>query len=283
MYPSPYSTCFNFVKVFQSARGKQKMSNVEKLCLKWNEFQENLSSAFAVLRNDQDLADVTLVCEDGTQIETHKVILASSSPFFMEVLKKNKHPHPLIYMRGVKAEALVAMIDFLYYGEVNVNQEILDVFLGLNESNTKEFRQKANLPENIEEVKNNVKTSRNTFGHIKNVYSSVKTEPSSVGLEILDANKLDEQIKSMMTRTENDKNVGTRIVKVYSCNVCGKENQGPAIKQHIEVNHITSNISHSCNICGKISRSRRGLRQHKVKEHSKVDVKDNIKSKSIPN
>ena len=110
------------------------MSNTEKLCLKWNDFQENLNSAFAVLRNDQDLADVTLVCEDGTQVETHKVILASSSPFFMEVLKKNKHPHPLlIYMRGVKAEALVAMIDFLYYGEANVYQESLDLFLGLAE------------------------------------------------------------------------------------------------------------------------------------------------------
>ena len=109
------------------------MSNTEKLCLKWNDFQENLNSAFAVLRNDQDLADVTLVCEDGTQIETHKVILASSSPFFMEVLKKNKNPHPLIYMRGLKTEALVAMIDFLYYGEANVNQENLDAFLGLAE------------------------------------------------------------------------------------------------------------------------------------------------------
>ena len=76
---------------------------------------------------------MTLVCEDGTQIVTHKVILASSSPFLMEILKKNKHPLPLIYMRGLKAEALVAMVDFLYYGEANVNQESLDVYLGLAE------------------------------------------------------------------------------------------------------------------------------------------------------
>ena len=105
----------------------------EKLCLKWNDFQENLTSAFQGLRNDQDFADVTLACEDGTQIETHKMILASSSPFFMEILKRNKHPHPMIYMRGLKAEALVALVDFLYYGEANVNQEKLDTFLGLAE------------------------------------------------------------------------------------------------------------------------------------------------------
>ena len=85
------------------------MQNSEKLCLNWNDFQENLNSAFGGLRNDQDFADVTLACEDGTQIETHKVILASSSPYFMEILKKNKHPHPLIYMRGLKAVALVAI------------------------------------------------------------------------------------------------------------------------------------------------------------------------------
>ena len=75
---------------------------------------------------------MTLVCEDGTQIETHKTILASSSPFLMEILK-NKHPHPMIYMRGLKADDLVAMVDFLYYGEANVNQESLEVFLSFAE------------------------------------------------------------------------------------------------------------------------------------------------------
>ena len=102
------------------------MQNSEKLCLKWNDFQENLNSAFGVLRNDKEFSDVTLACEDGTQVETHKVILASSSPFFMEILKKNRHPHPLIYMRGIKAENLVAIVDFLYYGEANVYQEHLN-------------------------------------------------------------------------------------------------------------------------------------------------------------
>ena len=71
----------------------------EKLCLKWNDYhdyQDNVNSAFASLREENDFADVTLACEDGQQIEAHKVILASSSPFFQNLLKKNKHPHPLI-------------------------------------------------------------------------------------------------------------------------------------------------------------------------------------------
>ena len=94
------------------------MHNSEKLCLKWNDFQENLNSEFGTLRTDKEFSDVTLACEDGTHIEAHKVILASSSPFFMEVLKRNRHP--LVYMKGTKAEDLVAMVNFLYYGEANV-------------------------------------------------------------------------------------------------------------------------------------------------------------------
>merc|ERR1712129_275692 len=103
----------------------------EKLCLKWNDFQENVTSAFGERRKDMEFADVTLACEDGQQVEAHKVILASASPFFLDLLRRNKHPHPLIYMRGIKSEDLVAIVDFLYYGEANVYQESIDTFLAL--------------------------------------------------------------------------------------------------------------------------------------------------------
>ena len=61
-----------------------------------NDFKGNVNSAFGKLRDDKEFSDVTLVCEDGKQMEAHKVILASSSPFFEKILKKRKHPHPLI-------------------------------------------------------------------------------------------------------------------------------------------------------------------------------------------
>ena len=105
----------------------------EKLCLQWNDFQENIKSAIGNLREDKDLQDVTLVSEDGQQVEAHKVILASSSPFFQKLLGRNNHTHPLIYMRGVKFEDLLAIVDFLYCGEANVFQENLDSFLAIAE------------------------------------------------------------------------------------------------------------------------------------------------------
>jgi len=44
----------------------------EKFCLKWNDFETNISSAFRDLRADKELFDVTLACDED-QILAHKV------------------------------------------------------------------------------------------------------------------------------------------------------------------------------------------------------------------
>ena len=105
----------------------------EKLCLQWNDFKENVNSAFRKLRGKREFTDVTLVCEDGQQVEAHKVILASSSPFFEKLLQKSKHPHPLIYIRGFQSKDFTSILDFLYFAEANVYQEDLDSFLAIAE------------------------------------------------------------------------------------------------------------------------------------------------------
>ena len=261
---------------------KNKMLSAEKFCLKWNDFQDNLNSAFAGLRNDQDLTDVTLACEDGTQFQTHKVILASSSPFFMELLKTNKHPHPLLYMRGLKNEDLAAMIDFLYFGEVNVNQERLDVFFALaeelklkgltnsSEKNVEDAEMELGTTEKKLEQKLQYDTSTLNEAKLLEVCSSNTTRMSSLGALVnTEPDQLDSQINSMMTITEKRLTYGNRTKAVFLCNVCGKEGKKTNIVSHIEANHITSNVSYSCDICGKTSRSRDGLRFHKRSQHPK--------------
>ena len=129
------------------------MNSSEKLCLQWNEFRENITIAFKELREDKDFADVTLACEDGQQIEVHKTVLASSSPIFMEMLKKHKHPHPVIYMRGIKSKHLANVLDFLYRGEANVEQGDLELFLALAE----EFKLKGLITTSQSEPEKNEK------------------------------------------------------------------------------------------------------------------------------
>jgi hypothetical protein len=103
----------------------------EKFCLKWNDFQENIVNSFQDLRKETEFSDVTLVCEDNHTIEAHRIILTACNPFFSTVLKSNKNFHPMIYMRGLKSKNMVAIVDFIYYGEANIYQEDLDEFLAL--------------------------------------------------------------------------------------------------------------------------------------------------------
>ena len=104
----------------------------EKFCLRWNDFESNISNAFKELRDDKDFFDVTLACDDE-QIQAHKVILSACSPFFRNILRRNHHPHPLLYMKGVKYTDLQSVLNFMYHGEVNVAQEELNSFLAVAE------------------------------------------------------------------------------------------------------------------------------------------------------
>ena len=70
----------------------------EKFCVQWNDYSDSVKEGFKTLKTNSDFSDVTLACEDGQQIDAHKVVLVSTSPFFHNLLKRNNHPHPLIYM-----------------------------------------------------------------------------------------------------------------------------------------------------------------------------------------
>ena len=108
------------------------MASAEKFCLRWNDFESNISVAFRELREEKDFFDVTLACEDS-QVSAHKVILSACSPFFRNVLRKNPHQHPLLYLKGVKYQEMLSVLNFMYQGEVNVAQEELNSFLAVAE------------------------------------------------------------------------------------------------------------------------------------------------------
>jgi len=61
------------------------------------------------------------------------VILSACSPFFRTILRRNRHEHPLLYLKGVKYADLVSVLNFMYHGEVNVAQEELNSFLAVAE------------------------------------------------------------------------------------------------------------------------------------------------------
>lgn len=62
------------------------MDETQHFCLRWNNYQSSITSAFENLRDDEDFVDVTLACE-GRSIKAHRVVLSACSPYFRDLLK----------------------------------------------------------------------------------------------------------------------------------------------------------------------------------------------------
>ena len=254
------------------------MNNSEKISLKWKDFtEENFSSALKELRKDGEFCDVTLAFEDGQQIEAHKVILASSSPFFRDILTKIKHPHPLIYMRSTKSDDFVGILDFLYFGEANVSQDHLDSFLELAGELKLKGLMEAPGQVNEEIIKDDLHQIKPKEEEINEEEQRFTKEERIVAISnqsVSTTNEdLNRQIKAMMSKGPVILEGSQRGRTARICNVCGKEGTVTAITGHIENNHITG-VSHVCDICGRINRSRSTLVKHMRSYHSQVSFSE---------
>ena len=101
----------------------------EKFNLSWNNFTSWTKSTFKDLLKEQEFTDVTLACEDDKQIKAHKVILSACSHFFRNIILKNPHPHPLIYLKGLHFKELSSIIEFIYVGQTEVAQDDVEMFM----------------------------------------------------------------------------------------------------------------------------------------------------------
>lgn len=115
---------------------------MQQYCLRWNNHQPNFISVFSSLLNNESLVDVTIATE-GKHLQAHKVVLSACSSYFQvgilntnycvvfkcislqSLFTVNPCPHPIVILKDVKWVDLKVMVDFMYYGEVNVSQEQL--------------------------------------------------------------------------------------------------------------------------------------------------------------
>ena len=263
------------------------MTASEQFCLKWNDFQKNVSSSFKEIR--KEFCDVTLVSEDYTKIEAHKVILAASSSFFRGLLNQSKHPHPLLYLRGVKGCHLSSVLDFMYLGEVEISQEELNNFLkvaeelelkGLTEGvedeeySTKEsiYNKKGETGAKSVWQNQTITSQHQDLDHelIQNKINTNSVHKSEIdqGTELVQFKAQD--MKTFTNYEQLDETINSKMHKddgVWKCTECDMiQKYESKMKDHIEGKHIDG-VSHSCDQCGKLFRSRNSLKNHKSVNH----------------
>ena len=237
---------------------------MEKFCLKWNDFQVNVSKSFSALRKEQDFHDVTLVSDDNEVVSAHKVVLLASSDFFKSILKKADHAKPMIYLNGIMSKELGQILDYIYEGEVQLFQEELDHFLSVAEklkidglTGSKMGQEPTYKAENIAEDDENTNTEKASKTDSK-VWNERKYEKTVV---VANSTSFEEtkQVVDQMILKDGDS---------WLCKTCNKTAKSNCqIRRHAEI-HING-LSFPCHICGKIFRTRDVLSSHKVNFHKR--------------
>ena len=262
--------------LFSDSMESSKDPEREKFCLKWNEYENNISATFKALRGDDDFADVTLVSDENLQLEVHKIILAASSPFFSSLLRKNKRDdvHPLIYLRGVKDKELKTVVDFMYHGEVNVYQEDLQDFLTVAE----ELKLRG-LRQEVEDVKDHcangdaasmgrsfggeneddmdeviLHPEQNMTGDTDDIADTEESFVENGRVVVEESDDIEEMIDAMMERGADGD---------WRCVSCGKTagKYKNNLRKHVEIVHLDQK-GKPCKFCGKTFKSRPNLYAH---------------------
>ena len=210
------------------------------------DFSELSKGVLTELWNDTNFHDVTLVCDGDQQVKAHKVVLASFSQFFKNILTKNPHQHPLIYIKGVNLEKLKVILDFIYSGEVTIDQDSLDSLLQLSKDlEIRGLFEGDSFMGNIAGQREN--EERFVEQDIKGELVEIETEPNLTISESVD-----------VADQEDKKPVGSKKDRYYPCDRCEyiatnskflKRHKSEAHKTHNEkgsgfdANHIMEEMS----------------------------------------
>ena len=252
----------------------------EKFCLKWNDFQENALKTFSKLRKEDDFFDVTLVADDQKQLMAHKVILSSCSEYFKNILKTNKHPHPILCLTGISSMELESVLEYAYHGEVQIFQEDINKFLDI--ARTLKMDGLLAFKTENEDFENEMITNQSNAKSPKKE-SLQMTENPPKGQKVIKDELTDDPGSTILLRGTFYSTVDEVEQKVleylgkneygdYICTVCGKiggslPGRGRLVrnlKNHIET-HLK--ISFPCNVCGKHYSSRNSFNSHKTRFH----------------
>jgi len=270
-----------------------KMSN-EKYNLCSNNFSNTAVSTIQNLVTDTEYTDVTLVSDDRRKIKAHKVILASASQFFREILPEISSHNPVLFLKGIEHSELLAIIRFVYVGTTEVAQDNLDKFMkaaqdlqveGLQEKRKEESMKYYQDTKNNDEECHRVKTQEKSYSGYETkrnhesfelaLYQEPFESPSFISLQNSHFEKnadgtyfcdeCDHQTTNVfnLKRHKLGKHEGVR----YKCDECDREFvRKDNLQTHKQSKH--EGKKYPCEQCGSEFSHPTNLSKHKAKSHN---------------
>ena len=244
---------------------------MEKFSLKWNDFNSNVQKSFRNLRTEDDFFDIRLVGDVYKHVTAHKVVLSSCSEYFKGVFSNNKkhfQSHAFICLEGLNQGDLNNVLDYIYHGEVQIQQEELNRFLRIDQRFKLEGLIGGNEEEDPDEdsfLEEKIITQSQQEDTLVPKYD-IKVNQYVANKE----NKITTNVGNISNLYELDKKVEESYSKdatgCYVCHYCAKSfKKRNHIKEHVEIHF--EDLSLPCSLCDATHRCRQSLRVHMSKSH----------------
>ena len=234
---------------FESSFIGTKMSQ-EQVNVSWQTYSNHLNEMMKNLLESSDAADVTLVCDDRTKFKAHKFVLKACSPVFKSIMTDLSQNESVIYLRGVQAQEMKPILQYLYLGQATVCENRVNEFLNVAES--------LEIIEIIEGMDYSVLESLEEIPE----FSHISNENPDLQDNSLDSNKKYNQTNTQISKIEkNIQNIRKEETAKYQCNKCDKKYfHKEALSRHNRSVH--NGIKHQCHNCPKAFSSKSHLVRH---------------------
>jgi len=105
----------------------------EDLCLKWNDHHSLFFAGAEQLFKNEELTDVTIAAEEEL-FRAHKIVLSICSTFFSNLFRRLGADKHVIFLKDIRASHLQLLLQYMYAGEVRVQEEELTELLNAAQS-----------------------------------------------------------------------------------------------------------------------------------------------------
>ena len=285
-----------FFDIFQT---RKIMGEESMLHLNWNNFGDNFINLVKDFREDKDFHDVRLLCEDGVMVSANKFLLSCCSNFFKFVFKKTLQANVVIYLKGVKGNHMKSILDFIYHGSTNVNENQLTTFLeAANDLKIRGLVETSQLhaerfPKDDSQTQSELlKTSSGKYDdiaedepsdHILIDEDELKIEANNANIQDMGSSSRESTMVSPNNSTPQRRRMKPGLYTAnivatlgqtweptwntnsHTCKVCGKS----FAYKHVLENHIETHMdcSYPCDECHKIFKTRNSLKSHISQKH----------------
>ena len=224
------------------------------------------SSLAGSLMEETEFRDVSLACEDK-QVRAHKVVLAASGPKLRTILLGNPHPHPLIYLTGVRFSLLEKLLTFIYTGQVTISPNQVNSFLdvaqelqvkGLTEGGQTGTEASTTTGKDMEEIE-----VEDNNSNIASASYMSDQQTAEEDMNTADIAEDEDEIAGYDGEYEDGEEDRTHIKeRPYSCKFCPKKfARASGLKRHEDTVHLGKR-PHVCPHCHKAFGQSTNLKRH---------------------